>query len=74
MPTSPCGVTRIKKTKIKPKYSNQLSVNIDRYSRNRMKNNAPKIGPEKLRIPPIKAIASNSPENANDMVSAEAIR
>jgi hypothetical protein len=39
-----------------------------------MKNNAPRAGPRKLRIPPITTIATSSPENATASGSADAKR
>jgi hypothetical protein len=51
-----------------------LGVQIDRNSRNRMKNSAPSAGPRKLRMPPITTIASSSPENATEIGSAEVMR
>ena len=47
---------------------------IDRNSRNRMKNSAPSAGPRKLRMPPITTMARSSPEKATEIGSAEVMR
>ena len=50
------------------------AVQIERNSRNRMKNSAPSAGPRNERMPPMTTIASSSPENATEIGSAEAKR
>ena len=64
----------MKPTNSRPNQNSQCGVQIDRNSRNRMKNRAPSAGPRKLRIPPITTMAMSSPENATDSGSAEAKR
>src|SRR5205814_1960217 len=73
-PTRPVGENTTNATNSKPKYSSQFGVQIDKYSRNRMKNSAPSAGPSRLRIPPMITIASNSPENETAVGSADAKR
>src|SRR5262249_10896022 len=68
------GEKRMKPTNRSPNQNSQLGVQIDRNSRNRMKNSAPSAGPRKLRMPPITTMATSSPENATESGSAEAKR
>ena len=64
----------MKPTNSRPNQNSQCTVQIERNSRNRMKNRAPSAGPRKLRIPPITTMAMSSPENATESGSAEAKR
>ena len=73
-PTRPVGEKTMKATNSRPKKSNQFSVTRDSESRNITKNRAPSAGPRKDRMPPMITIASNSPENATEIGSAEVMR
>ena len=64
----------MKPTNSRPKNNSQFGVQIERNSRNRMKNSAPSAGPRNERMPPITTIARSSPENATEIGSAEAKR
>ena len=55
----------------RPNQSSQFGVQIENSSRNMMKKSAPKAGPRMWRMPPITTIASNSPESAIEVPSAE---
>ncbi len=73
-PTRPVGENTMKPTKSRPKNNSQFGVQIERNSRNRIKNSAPSAGPRNERMPPITTIARSSPENATEIGSAEAKR
>src|SRR5258706_3502004 len=71
MPTRPPGEYITKAPKISPNQSSQFGVQIQNSSRNRMTNRAPSPGPSLLRLQPIPAIASHSPENGTETASPE---
>ncbi len=64
----------MKATNSTPKNSSQFSVMRDSESRKITKNSAPSAGPRNERMPPMMTIASNSPENATEIGSAEVMR
>ena len=64
----------MKPTNSRPKNNSQFGVQIERNSRNRMKNSAPSAGPRNERMPPITTMASSSPENTTEIGSADAKR